>query len=299
LRRRAASPEGSMTFLEHLDELRTRLIRSLIALGVGVALAFPFRKQLYNLLLTPQNMRLQNVFAGIIERIGNLGIGSDTTRFLELWLRANASDTTHFVPNFRSPMEPFTALFKLCIAAGIVLASPIILYQVWAFVLPALKHREKRVALPLFVVMTAFFLFGVAFAFLVAAPLLLEMSANLWRSSDIVLKPENLWTFDEYIGFLMQLVLAFGIAFELPLVMAFLARMGIMQPGTFREHRRYAILILVIVSAVLTPGDVVPMAMMAGPLLALYEIGILMASYAARRRMRAARAAGELADGSG
>jgi len=291
-----------MTFLEHLDELRTRLIRCLIAVGAGVVVAFPIRKSLYNLLLTPQNLRIQTLLADGLVLLERIGLRFETTRLLELYLRANTSTETHFVPNFRSPMEPFTALFKICIAAGILFASPVILYQVWMFVLPALKPSEKRLIVPLFFLLTFFFLLGVFFSFFVAAPLLLEMSANLWRSSGIALKPENLWTFDEYIGFLMQLILAFGVAFELPLVMAFVSRVGWISPGVFRRHRRYAVLILVVVAAVLTPGDIVPMSMMAGPLILLYEVGILFSSWAARRRAQrealVAAESGEVAHGA-
>lgn len=289
-----------MTFLEHLDELRTRLIRSLLAVGVGIGVAFPFRKSLYNLLLVPQSLRVQTLLADGIAFFERLGFRFETMRLVEIYLRAISSTETHFVPNFRSPMEPFAALFKICIGTGLVLASPVVLYQAWAFVLPALKPSEKRFVLPLFVWVTIFFLGGVLFSFFVAAPLLLEMAANLWRSSEIAIKPENLWTFDEYIGFLMQLVLAFGVAFELPLVMGFVSRVGWVSPEKFRRNRRYAILILVVVSAVLTPGDIVPMTMMAGPLIVLYEVGILFASVAGRRRAlrEALTQTEEVADGA-
>ncbi len=279
----SSNPDGSMTFLEHLDELRLRLIRILIAAAVGVAIAFPFRKWLYNVLLTPQNMRVQNMLAEGAGWLRDLGLRPRTSGFLELWLRSQASDETPFIPNFRSPMEPFTALFRLCLLAGLLLASPFIMYQIWAFILPALKAAERRIAVRLGFVLGIFFLMGAAFAFFLAAPLLLEVSANLWRGEDIQLKPENLWTFNDYLGFLIQLILAFGIAFELPLVMAFLARMGIVEVDLFRRKRRIAFFILVIAAAVLTPGDIVPMTMMAAPLLGLYEFGIVLASLAARR----------------
>lgn len=273
-----------MSFLEHLDELRSRLIRILLALIVGVAIAFPFRNQLFNLLFLPQNIRVQNLLADGLNSLERFGLQSQTLGLFELWLRANASMETPFTPNFRSPMEPFTALFKICIGAGLLLAMPVILYQIWMFVVPAMTTKEKRAAVPLMVILWVFFVAGTLFAFFIAAPLLLEMSANLWRTSEVVLQPQNLWTFDEYLGFLMQLVLAFGIAFELPLVMAFLARMDIMNAAAFREKRRYAVVLLVVVSAVLTPGDIVPMMTMAAPLILLYELGILFAAIAGRRR---------------
>ena len=273
-----------MTFLEHLDELRSRLIRVLIAAAAGVALAFPFRTHLYNVILTPQRLRVQGMLADAAGWLRGLGLWEQTTGFVELWLRSKASDETPFVPNFRTPMEPFTTLFKLCLLAGLLASSPYVMYQVWAFVVPALKVTERRVAVRLGFVLGVFFILGAAFAFFIAAPLLLEMSANLWRGSDIHLKPENLWTFNDYLGFLMQLILAFGVAFELPLVMAFLARMGIIGVDQFRQKRGTAFFILIVAAAVLTPGDIVPMTMMAAPLLGLYEFGIVLASIAARGR---------------
>lgn len=280
--RRAGDPDAAMPFLEHLDELRTRLIRALLALAVGVVVAFPFRKHLYNLLMLPQSMRVQNLLADGLEWLGDRGARTTLTAFTEVWLRATATDDTPFIPNFRDPMGPFTALFKLVLMAGFLLAAPVILYQVWCFVVPALKTTERRIAVRLSGFLSGFFLLGVLFSFLVAAPIFLEVSANLWQGSGIGLAPQNLWTYNDYISFLMHLMLAFGVAFELPLVMAFLARMDIVRPSTYREKRRVAFFVLIVASALLTPGDIVPMLLMAIPLLGLYELGIVLAVLASR-----------------
>ena len=283
MRLKRANAEASMSFLEHLDELRGRLIRILIALGAGVAVAFPFRNQLYNLLLLPQSIRIQNLLADFIAWFAGWGVDSHAVRFAEIWLRASASAQTPFTPIFHSPLEPFTTLFRLCIMAGGMLAFPFILYQIWTFVVPALKRTERRIAVRLGFLMGAFFFLGVFFAFFVATPLFLEMSANLWLSADIALPPQNLWTFDKYTGFLFLLTIAFGAAFELPLVMAFLSHLDVVRASTFREKRRLAYFILLVASALLTPGDVVPMLMMAFPLMGLYEFGILLAAFMGRR----------------
>ena len=280
--RGAGNPDAAMSFLEHLDELRTRLIRVLIALALGVAVSFPFRKQLYNLLMLPQSMRVQNLVADALEWFGDRGARNTLSAFTEVWLRATATDDSPFVMNFRDPMGPFTALFKLVLMTGFLLASPVILYQVWCFVVPALKSAERRVMIRLSGFLTGFFFLGVTFSFLVAAPIFLEVSANLWQGAGIDLTPQNLWTYNDYISFLMHLMLAFGVAFELPLVMAFLARMDIVRASTYREKRRIAFFILIVVSAVLTPGDIVPMLLMAIPLLGLYELGIVLAVLASR-----------------
>ena len=165
-----------MTFLEHLDELRTRLVRILFALIVGVGIAFPFRNRLFNLLFLPQRLRIQNLIADFFAWVVGLGLESRFLKFSEIWLRAHASDEAPIVPNFRSPMEPFIALFKLCIVAGIIIASPVILYQIWMFIVPALKETEKRIAVRLGALMGVFFFAGISFAFFIAAPLLLELS---------------------------------------------------------------------------------------------------------------------------
>ncbi len=286
MRLKRANAEASMTFLEHLDELRSRLIRILIAVGVGVALAFPFRNHLYNLLLKPQAIRIQNGIADIVGWAGDLGLQSSAAVYAEIWLRAGASAQTPFTPIFHSPLEPFTTLFRLCIMAGGIAASPYVIYQIWAFVVPALRKAERGVAARLALLMTVFFILGTLFAFFIAAPLFLELSANLWRSSGIVLKPENYWTFDKYTGFLFLLTVAFGAAFELPLVMAFLTHLDIVRANTYREKRRVAYFGLIVAAAVLTPGDIVPMLMMATPLIGLYEFGVLLASFMGRRLNR-------------
>ncbi|MDA1192534.1 MAG: twin-arginine translocase subunit TatC, partial [Candidatus Poribacteria bacterium] len=184
MRRRAANPDGSMTFLEHLEEFRTRLIRVLIALAVGIGISFPFRNKLFNLLLLPQKIRVQNIIADATAWLSSRFFPSEFWQFFELWLRATATDETPFTPNFRSPMDPYTTLFKMCIVIGLILASPILLYQTWAFIVPALKRTERGIAVRLGALMGVFFLLGVTFAFFIVAPLLLELSANLWHSSE-------------------------------------------------------------------------------------------------------------------
>jgi sec-independent protein translocase protein TatC len=281
--RRASNPDAAMPFLEHLDELRTRLIRALVALAVGVVIAFPLRKQLFNVLMLPRSLRVQNLVADGLEWVGDRGMRNTLTAFTEVWLRATTTDDTPFRPNFRDPMGPFTALFKLVLMAGFLIAAPVILYQVWCFVVPALKHTERRIAVRLSGLLAGFFMLGVLFSFFVASPIFLEVSANLWRGAGITDQPENLWTYNDYISFLMHLMLAFGVAFELPLVMAFLARVDIVRASTYREKRRVAFFVLIVASALLTPGDIVPMLLMAIPLLGLYEFGIVLATLAARR----------------
>jgi sec-independent protein translocase protein TatC len=180
------------------------------------------------------------------------------------------------------PLESFLALLKICLATGTVIAAPIITYQVWAFILPALRPSEKRYAVPLFLLLTVFFILGSIFAFFVVSPIGLEVFANLWGGHQGELR--NLWTLDKYVTFVTRLIVGFGIAFELPIVMAFTSYIGVIEADGFRNRRKYAIVLIMIVSAFLTPSDVLTMLLMAGPLMALYELGIWFAVLTGRKR---------------
>ena len=169
------------------------------------------------------------------------------------------------------PLEGIMAYLKLGITTGILLALPIVIYHVWAFVFPALKREEQQFAMPLFLIIVVFFIFGAAFAYFIVTPVVLQFSAQLL--------PElpNMWDLEKYINFVTRLILGFGIAFELPIVMAFLSRIGIIDARGFREKQSYALLGICVMSALLTPADPGSMLLMAIPLFVLYQLGIFFA----------------------
>lgn len=172
---------------------------------------------------------------------------------------------------FSSPSDAFNACVTVSIVAALVVASPYILYQLWAFIGVALKERERRFIFIYGPLSVVFFLSGVAFAFWVAVPMSYRFLMG-FASSYMV----PLVTVDNYFKFLGQMLLGFGIAFELPLIMAFFAAIGIATPEFLRQKRRHAILTIVIISAILTPPDVGSQLTMAVPLIVLYELGIVM-----------------------
>jgi sec-independent protein translocase protein TatC len=163
------------------------------------------------------------------------------------------------------------AYLKISITCGVLLASPIVLYQVWAFIFPALTQAEKKFALPLFLVIVFFFLGGAIFAYFIVAPVVMGFAANLY------IDLEDLWELERYVNFLARLLLGFGIAFELPIVMAFLSRIGVINAQGFRERQSYAVVGIFTMSAMLTPADVLSMLLMAVPLILLYQLGIFLA----------------------
>src|SRR5215212_1478113 len=229
---------GEMPFLDHLEELRWRILRSLAAIvvGFGTGLWLVQQFQLVNLLKQPIAPYLTGAGGKLV---------------------------------VTSPTEPVMIVFKLGFMVGLVLASPIILWQTWAFLAPALYEREKRALVPALFVGLALFLTGSILAYLFVVPQALRV---LFSFQSEAIAP--FITYDNYFGFVLQVCLALGVSFELPLVLVILSWLGVVGPGELHRFRRYAIVIACIAGAVLSPGaDVLSMIMMTVPLLLLYEVG--------------------------
>ncbi|MGH7568232.1 MAG: twin-arginine translocase subunit TatC [Gemmatimonadales bacterium] len=248
-----ASPRGEMPFLDHLEELRWRLLKSLLAIALGSAAGW-FVVQRFDII-------------GILKR-----------------------PIAPLLPDgrlvFTSPAEPLMITVKFAFVVGLLLASPVVIYQVWAFLAPALYEREKRLIVPALSVGVVLFLIGAAACYLWVLPAALEVLFAFQRND---LAP--FITVDRYFSFAAQLIIAFGVVTELPLVVAILAALGLVTPQFLTRHRRYAIVISALVAAFLTPPDALSMLMMLVPLLLLYELSIFCAWVAVRRRARRAAAA--------
>nr|MBA3345722.1 twin-arginine translocase subunit TatC [Gemmatimonadales bacterium] len=250
-------PAGEMPFLDHLEELRGRILWSLGALVLcfGAGLWLVQRFQLVTLLKQPIAPYLLD---------GKLIV--------------------------TSPTEPVMIVFKLGFLVGLVLASPVLLWQIWAFLTPALYEREKKALVPALFVGLLLFLTGAAIAFLLVVPQALRV---LFSFQSEAISP--FITYDNYFGFVMQVVLALGISFELPLVIIILAWLGVVGPAELTRFRRYAVVLSFLAGAVLSPGaDLLSMVMMTVPLILLYEVGYAGAAFIHRRRVRAAAVAAAL-----
>jgi len=189
--------------------------------------------------------------------------------------------------HFSSSVEPFFIYLKVGLYAGLFLASPAILWQVWAFIAPGLYRRERRKILPFVLAATLFFVSGAAFCYLVILPPAFEF---LISSAGPDIKPVLMM--DQQLGLVMALVLAFGIIFELPLVLTFLGMIGVVDHKFLAKYRRHAIVLNVIIAAVVTPtGDPFNLALMAVPMLLCYELGVLGA-WAFGKKNQPARPAG-------
>ena len=264
----ASDDDRSMTFWEHLEELRRRIIISVIAIGICVAASLAFHNFYAKILTLPLKMPINASLAALIDWVGVSE--ASFIGFLSIELRASGSTVDAEIIK-GGVVEGIMAYIKISFTFGFLLASPVVLYQIWSFIFPALTRREKRYALPLFLVIVFFFVIGAVFAYFIVAPVVLEFSAKLFKEY------ANLWELDRYVNFLTRLSIGFGIAFELPIVMAFLSRIGVINSQGFRERQNYAFLGILVMSAILTPADPASMLLMAIPLIGLYQLGIFLA----------------------
>jgi len=237
--------EDKKPFLEHLEELRQRLIRCLIAVGVAFVICYIFSKEIFALLTIP--------------------------------LREALPEGSSMI--FTNLPEAFFTYLKLSFFSGIFLAFPYILYQAWLFVAPGLYAHEKRYLLPFLIFATFFFVAGAAFGYFVVFPY--GFRFFLGFSTDFIRPAPKV---KEYLSFSLTLLLAFGVVFELPVFIFFLSRMGVVDHRMLARNRRYAILIIFIAAAIFAAPDVITQLMMAAPLLVLYELSVWVAKVFGRKR---------------
>ena len=262
------SNDVEMNFWEHLEELRRRIIIAAIAIGVFTVLCLSFSKPIEKIVMFPLRTSMSTLIANAID--ATVGGDGSIFGFLAITLRGGASSIDAILMKV-GPLEGIMAFLKLGVTAGILLALPIIIYQVWAFIFPALNREEKRFAVPLFLIIVAFFTIGAVFAYFIVVPVVLQFSAQLFPDMP------NMWDLENYLSLVTKLILGFGIAFELPIVMAFLSRIGVINARGFREKQNYALLGICVMSALLTPADPWSMLLMAIPLFILYQLGIFFA----------------------
>lgn len=271
----AIDPSAEMTFLEHLEEFRRRVIVSLITVGFFMLISLSFGKPIERILRLPLDLSTNVLLASLIDKIN--GPSASFFGFLAITLRASASSVNATLMKL-SPLSGITTYLKVSMTFGALLASPVVLYQVWAFIMPALTSREKKVLLPLFFIILFFFFGGALFAFFIVVPVVFDFSAQLYPSMI------NNWDIEQYFNFILQLLLGFGIAFELPIAMAFLAWIGAIDTNGFQEKRGLATIGIFVLSAFLTPSDPGSMLLMAVPLILLYELGMFFAYLLERPR---------------
>ena len=253
---------GEMPFLDHLEELRWRIIWSVLAVVIGSAIGIfaVIELNVVDILTAP----LYDAFAEL---------GSSRPELSRLLGDGRLV--------FSSLTDPFLFVIRVGVAVGVLLASPVVAYHVWAFLTPALEERERRVIIPSLYLGLGLFAAGVALAYFVALPLtirfLLGFGAELFTP---------LLTADAYLAMVWRLLLVFGVVFELPVVVMILSALGLVTPAFLRSKRRHAIVGLTVVSAVMIPGDTIVLTLLLlVPMVALYEGSIFLSAIARRERL--------------
>jgi sec-independent protein translocase protein TatC len=245
-----AEPEGEvkLTFLEHLRDLRKRLGRALLGVVVGMVLVGSFVERIYHALMIP-------VLAALPEAQRQL--------------------------HYTNAIEPLMVYLKVAIYGGVFLAAPWVLWQLWLFVAPGLYKREKKVVFPFLFFGTLLFYSGAAFCLFLVMPV--AFPAMLVIANDASLAP--MLTMSEQLSLVLAMLLGFGIVFEVPVVIAFLAMVGLVSPEFLAKYRRHAIVVNVAIAAIITPtGDPLNLALMAVPMIVFYEIGIILARVLGKKK---------------
>jgi len=230
--------EKVMSFVDHLEELRLRLIYIIVGLVVAAVICF--------------------IFAGRIQEV-----------LVQPYFREGDSSLA-----LLNPTEGFLVQLKISLIAGFFLALPFIFYHFWHFVAPGLLQNEKKYVLPIIFFSTLSFLLGGVFAYHI-----LPYATRFFQSfssNGIV----NTWSLGKYIGFIARLMLAFGVVFELPIVIFFLAKVGVVSPQFLKQKRKHVIVLFFVMAAVITPPDVFTQLILVAPLIILFEISILLAKLA-------------------
>ncbi len=238
-----ANPDD-MSFLQHLEELRWRLVKSIISILVGAAITFLFIDQIINLLVSPIHK---------VSTEMNLQVLTVQGMFMVRW--------------------------GLALVGGGILAIPVLTYQIWRFVAPGLLGKEKKYIIPLIFATFVSFLLGVLFAYLVIIPFSLSFFASLGYGT-----VENNVSINYYLSFVTWVMVGTGFIFELPVVVFILSSFGLLSPSIMRKFRRHSIVVIMVLSAIITPPDPVSLVIMSIPLMVLYEIGIYVSWLVARSK---------------
>ena len=276
-----------MPFLDHLEELRWRILKALGAVLVGAIIAFTVSEQLLRILTHPYEDAVRSLL-----HAGDVGPVEAVTRLVERWFDTGVVDSPSAI---RDPDEPlplsrqlqglkvmthFFVQIQIALLGGFVFALPVVFYQFWKFVAPGLLTNEIRIFMPVIGLSVICFLIGVMIAYWLVLPLGLRFFLGLEPQG---LPMTSQWSVTDYISFVLKLIFGFGIVFEMPVVSLFLSRIGLLTPEYLRRIRRYAVVAIFLMAAIFTPPDPISQLLMALPLLLLYEISIWVSRVSSKR----------------
>lgn len=270
------SEEQEMSFLDHLEELRWHLMRAVLSVAVFTIIAFMSKSFVYNtILLGPK--KLDFVTYRVLCNLSEV-VGSDALCITEL----------PFIIQNRKMTGQFTMHILSSFVIGLICAFPYAFWEIWRFVKPGLYHNERQVSRGATFFVTLLFMTGVFFGYFIVSPLAINFLSN-YQVDPSVLNEIDL---SSYISTLAMIVLACGVMFQLPIVVFFLSKVGLVTPPFMREYRKHAFVIILIISAIITPPDPITQIFVALPIAVLYEMSILVSAYVVRKENKRLREEG-------
>lgn len=238
--------ERDMSLIEHIGELRVRLTRAAIGIVVGMCLCWGLGDKIYAFIRKPIQQYLPG--GGLV---------------------------------FTSPIDKFMAHIKIAFVMGLIVSAPFWLYQLWKFIAPALYKNERRYAAGFIIFGTFQFVLGVSFAYYIVFPAAFHFLMTFGDGLDV-----PMITIDHYLGFFTQTALIFGLTFEIPVIITFLGIIGVVSQRFLKEKRRYAIMVITVISAIAAPPDALSMILLMGPLWVMYEISIILVGFFEKKKSR-------------
>lgn len=265
-------PKDEMSFLDHLEELRWHLIRSVLAIVIIATIAFIFKDFIFDVLLFGPKNKDFITYRWFCTISQTLGQGSSF-----------CIDELPFRIQSRTVAGQFSAHLWTSVLAGFILSFPYIIYEFWKFISPGLYEKERKNARGFIFIASILFFIGVLFGYYIVTPLSINFLGNYSVSSEIF----NDFDLSSYIGLLRASVLASGIIFELPIIIYFLTRIGVVTPEFLRKNRKISLVLVLSLSAIITPPDVVSQIIVSIPILILYEVSILIAKIVTKNQDKA------------
>ena len=267
---KSTKPYNEMSFLDHLEELRWHLIRSVLAVVIIACVAFVMSKYTFGIIFAPSKMDFPTyrLFCDIATYLG--------------FDSAFCADVLPFSIQSRTMSGQFSADIWTAIWSGFIIGFPYVLYELWKFISPGLHENERKNSRGFILIASFLFFLGVLFGYYVVAPLSISFLGS-YQVSDLVL---NEFDLDSYIGTIKKSVIACGILFELPIIIYFLTKVGIVTPEILKKYRKIALVIVLILSAIITPPDIPSQIIVAFPVLILYQVSIYISKVVLRREAK-------------
>lgn len=268
-KKKQANPD-EMSFLDHLEELRWHLIRATLAIVIVGMVAFIFKDFIFNeIIFAPANADF--ISYDLLCKLANI-FGSDKGCINEM----------DFIIQNRTMGGQFNAAIWTSIIVGLVVAFPYVIYEFWKFISPGLYEKERKNSRGFIVISSLLFFMGVLFGYYIIAPLSINFLAN-FTVGDMV---KNEFDISSYIGLVRASAIAAGLIFELPIVIYFFTKIGLVTPQFLRKYRKYALVIVLIVAAIITPPDISTQVIVSIPILILYEVSILISAFVMRKELK-------------